>query len=122
MMNSHYLLEHAMKQQDSTSTVQDVSSVQEKLISTIKCSLGDAEALLREAASATGDRAVELREQALTTLRQSREALYDAQDQVLAQGRRAVRVTDEYVHDNPWQAAGVAGVAGLLIGLLLSRR
>jgi ElaB/YqjD/DUF883 family membrane-anchored ribosome-binding protein len=121
MIKSHNFQENAMKQQDSIAQ-DDPSSVQEKLLSTIKVSLNDAEALLREAASSTGERAVELREQALTTLRHSREALYDAQDQLLAQGRRAVRVTDEYVHDNPWQAAGVAGVAGLLIGLLLSRR
>jgi ElaB/YqjD/DUF883 family membrane-anchored ribosome-binding protein len=120
MMNSRYLLENVMKHQDSS--VQEESSMQEKLMSSIKVSLNDAEALLREAANATGDRAVELREQAMTSLRQSREALYDAQDAVLAQGRRAARVTDEYVHDNPWQAAGIAGVAGLLIGLLLTRR
>lgn len=102
--------------------VQDVHAAQEKLISSVKLSLNDAEALLREAASATGERAAELREQALSSLKQTREALYDAQDEVLAQGRRAARATDEYVHDNPWQAIGMAGVVGLLLGVLLSRR
>lgn len=109
-----------MKQKDTI--VQDVHAAQDKLISSVKLSLNDAEALLREAASATGDRAAELREQALSSLKQTREALYDAQDEILAQGRRAVRATDEYVHDNPWQAIGVAGMAGLLLGVLLSRR
>ena len=110
-----------MKQQESIA--QDgPSSVQEKLLSSIKVSLNDAETLLREAANATGERAAELREQAMTTLRHSREALYDAQDELLLQGKRAARVTDEYVHDNPGQGAGVAGLAGLVIGLLLSRR
>lgn len=102
--------------------VQDVHTAQEKLISSVKLSLNDAEALLREAASATGDRASELREQALVSLKQTREALYDAQDEVLAQGRKAARATDEYVHDKPWQAIGVAAMAGLLLGVLLSRR
>ena len=109
-----------MKQQDTI--VQDVHAAQEKLITSVKLSLNDAEALLREAANATGDRAVELREQALSALKQTREALYDAQDEVLAQGRKAVRATDEYVHDNPWQAVGIAGMAGLLLGVLLTRR
>jgi ElaB/YqjD/DUF883 family membrane-anchored ribosome-binding protein len=109
-----------MKQKDTI--IQDVHAAQDKLISSVKLSLNDAEALLREAASATGERASELREQALASLKQTREALYDAQDEVLAQGRRAVRATDEYVHDNPWQAIGVAGMAGLLLGVLLSRR
>ncbi|MDO8692658.1 MAG: DUF883 family protein [Sheuella sp.] len=109
-----------MSQKDTI--VQDVHAAQDKLISSVKLSLNDAEALLREAASATGERATQLREQALASLKQTREALYDAQDEVLAQGRRAVRATDEYVHDNPWQAIGVAGMAGLLLGVLLSRR
>ncbi|PAX94494.1 hypothetical protein CKW47_09695 [Bordetella pertussis] len=32
------------------------------------------------------------------------------------------RATDDYVHDNPWQAISIAGVTGLLLGLLISRR
>ncbi len=109
-----------MKQKETI--MQDVHVAQEKLLSSVKLSLNDAEALLREAAHATGDRADELREQALAALKQTREALYDAQDEVLAQGRKAARAADEYVHDNPWQAIGVAGMAGLLFGLLLTRR
>lgn len=104
------------------SIAEDVKAVQEKLISSVKGTLDDAEALLREAANATGDRADELRTQALKSLRQTREALYDAQDEALAQGRRVARATDHYVHDNPWQAIGVAGLVGLLVGVLLTRR
>jgi ElaB/YqjD/DUF883 family membrane-anchored ribosome-binding protein len=48
--------------------------------------------------------------------------LYDTQDELLAQGRKAVRATDNYVHDNPWQAITVAGVVGLLVGALIGRR
>jgi len=109
-----------MKQKDTI--VQDVHAAQEKLISSVKLSLNDAAALLREAASATGDPASELREQAFASSKQTREALYDAQDEVLAQGRKAARATDEYVHDKPWQAIDVAAMAGLLLGVLLSRR
>lgn len=32
------------------------------------------------------------------------------------------RVTDEYVHKQPWQAVGIAAGAGLLVGFLLGRR
>lgn len=93
----------------------------EKLIDSVKTSLNDAESLLREAASSTGDKAAELRERALTSLKRTREALYEAQDAVLERGRKAARATDDYVHDNPWQAIGIAGVTGLLLGLLISR-
>lgn len=97
-------------------------AAKEKLIDSVKSSLNDAEELLREAASSSGDKASELRERALVSLKRTREALYDAQDAVLERGRKAARATDDYVHDNPWQAISVAGVAGLLLGLLISRR
>ncbi|WZB67870.1 DUF883 family protein [Achromobacter xylosoxidans] len=93
----------------------------EKLIDSVKTSLNDAESLLREAASSTGDKAAGWRTR-LTSLKRTREALYEAQDAVLERGRKAARATDDYVHDNPWQAIGIAGVTGLLLGLLISRR
>jgi ElaB/YqjD/DUF883 family membrane-anchored ribosome-binding protein len=93
-----------------------------EFIEGVKASLDDAEKLLREAAETTGDKAAELRESAMRSLRRTREALYDTQDALLAQGRKAARVTDDYVHDNPWQAIGLAGVGGLLLGMLICRR
>ena len=94
----------------------------EKLISDVKVVLNDAEDLLKQAASSTGDRAAELRDRAMASLRRTREALYDAQDALLERGRKAARATDDYVHDNPWQAIGIAGLTGLLLGLLIARR
>lgn len=109
-----------MNHQESISA--EMKAAQDKLISNVKDSLNDAEALLREAANSAGDRADELRAQALKSLRETRVALNDAQDEILAQGRRIARETDHYVHDNPWQAVGVAGLVGLLLGVLLTRR
>jgi ElaB/YqjD/DUF883 family membrane-anchored ribosome-binding protein len=97
-------------------------AVKETLIDNVKTSLNDAEDLLREAASTTGDKAAELRERALATLKRTRETLYDVQDAVLERSRKAARATDDYVHDNPWQAIGIAGGVGLLVGLLIARR
>jgi len=106
-------------QQNSTSSAQ---TSQEKLIESVKSSLNDAETLLREAAASSGDRAAELREKAMISMRRTREALYDAQDVMMARGRKVARQADDYVHDNPWQAIGAAAVAGLILGLLVSRR
>ncbi len=100
----------------------DASNSKDKLIDSVKTSLTDAEDLLREAAASTGDRAVELRERALVSLKRTREALYDAQDALVERSRKAARVTDDYVHDNPWQSIAAAGLTGVLIGLLLGRR
>ena len=103
-------------------TATQSEAFKEKLIDTAKTSLDDAEELLREAASSTGEKAAELRERAMAALKRTRDTLYDAQDAVIAKSRRAARATDDYVHDKPWQAIGIAAGAGLLIGLLISRR
>ncbi len=100
----------------------DLQSKEEQFIDSVKDSLDDAEKLLREAASAGGDKAAELRERAMESLRRTRLSLYETQDALLKKGREAARVTDDYVHDNPWQAIGIAGLTGLLVGMLISRR
>ena len=100
----------------------ELKAQEEDFIEGVKESLDDAERLLREAAELTGDKAVQMRERALDSLRRTRLALYDTQDAMLEKGRRAARATDDYVHDNPWQAIGIAGLTGLLVGMLISRR
>ena len=106
----------------SSSTPSASARSSERVLEVLKASVDDAEALLREAAGATGDRAAELRDRAMKSLRATRETLHETQDIVLEQGRRAARLTDDYVHDNPWQAVAAAGLAGLLLGLVLSGR
>lgn len=98
------------------------SESQARWVDPIKEALDEAEDMLREAASVGGDRAEELQEKALETLRRSRVALHDVQDSLIDRGRHAAQATDDYVHERPWQAATVAGVAGLLLGLLIARR
>ncbi len=100
----------------------DAGAVQEKLLESLKAALGEAEGLLRSAANATGDQAAELRARAVDSLRATRESLYDTQESLLRQGKKAIREADDYVHDNPWQAVAAVGVVGLLLGLLISRR
>ena len=59
-------------------TKKSVQTSEEEFIASVKESLDDAEKLLREAADATGDKAAELRESAMISLRRTREALYNA--------------------------------------------
>lgn len=108
-----------MKQAKSTA---EESSAQEKLLEGIKAALDEAEGFLRDAAATSGEQANELRARAVESLRATREALHDTKVSVLREGRKVAREADEYVHDNPWQAITVAGVVGLVVGLLMSRR
>lgn len=97
-------------------------SVGDALIEDLKTSLDQAERLLREAADNTGDKAADLRARALKALEAGRSTLSETQATLIEQGRKVAHDTDEYVQTNPWRAVGMAGVAGLLLGALLSRR
>src|SRR3546814_17312144 len=103
-------------------TKKNVQASEEEFIESVKESLDDAEKLLREAADATGDKAAELRESAMRSLKRTRAALYDTQDALLERGRKAAQATDDYVHDNHWQDIGIAGMAGVLHSALICRR
>ncbi|GAB3627386.1 membrane protein [Pandoraea terrae] len=88
----------------------------------IKTVLADAEDLLKQAANTTGERASELSDRALTLLKQAKEKASDVQVVVVEKSKQAARVTDDYVHDHPWQAVGIAAGVGVVVGLLLNRR
>ena len=55
-------------------------------------------------------------------LKRARDTLADVQDTVMERGKAAARATDDYVHDNPWRALGVAIAVGVVIGLIVTRR
>ncbi|AJC22969.1 hypothetical protein RO07_01660 [Pandoraea pulmonicola] len=88
----------------------------------IKTVLADAEDLLKQAANTTGERASELSDKALTLLKQAKEKASDVQVVVVEKSKQAARATDDYVHDHPWQAVGIAAGIGVVIGLLLNRK
>lgn len=92
----------------------------EKLITDVKVVLTDAEDLLKQAAASTGDRAIELRESALASLKRAKEKLVDVQDSVLERSKQAARVTDDFVHESPWRAIGIAAAVGFLAGLVVN--
>ncbi|HEY1461110.1 MAG TPA: DUF883 family protein [Casimicrobiaceae bacterium] len=84
--------------------------------------LTEADALLKQATKESGEKASDLRAQVEAKLRNAKMKLQDMQDDALDRAKATARATDEYVHDNPWQALGVAAAVGVLIGLLISRR
>ncbi|VVE46759.1 membrane protein [Pandoraea pneumonica] len=88
----------------------------------IKTVLADAEDLLKQAANTTGERASELSDKALALLKQAKEKASDVQVVVVEKSKQAARVTDDYVHDHPWQAVGIAAGIGVVVGLLLNRK
>lgn len=50
------------------------------------------------------------------------DAAYDTAQEVHRRAREGAARVDDYAHTSPWQTAGMAAAAGLVIGFLLSRR
>jgi len=98
----------------------DVSK--EKLVADLKVVVADAEELLRATASQAGEKVSAARERIQTSLASAKVKLTEAERALVEKTKQAAKVTDEYVHDNPWQAVGIAAMAGLVLGILISRR
>ncbi len=88
----------------------------------LKTLVRDAQALFDEATSAGGAKADQLRTQGMQMLDSALERAQELQDAAIEKGRKIAHDTDEYVHEHPWRAIGIAGAVGVLVGMLIARR
>jgi ElaB/YqjD/DUF883 family membrane-anchored ribosome-binding protein len=94
----------------------------DKLVADLKLVVNDAEELLKITAGQAGDKVTAVRERLQRGLEQAKAKLGELEDRAVAQTKAAAHATDAYVHENPWKSVGIAAGAGVLFGLLLSRR
>ena len=94
----------------------------DRLVQDMRTVITDAEDLLRATANQAGEKIALARERIQDSLHQAKVKLAEAEAMVTERARQAARYTDDYVHENPWRAIGVAAGIGLLLGLLISRR
>lgn len=105
-----------------SNNVQNTTVTKEQLISDFKVVIADAEALIRATANQGGEAVVNLRAKAEESLAAAKVKLADAQDALIEKGKIAAQATDDYVHEKPWHAVGIAAGIGLVVGLLIGRR
>lgn len=103
-------------------TTTETAVTKDKLMQDLKIVIGDAEELLRATASQAGEKATAAREKIQDSLHRAKIKLAEAEDIMIDKTKQAARVTDEYVHEHPWKAVGVAAGIGLIVGLLIGRR
>ena len=95
---------------------------QEQLVSDMKSAISDAEDMLHATADQASGKLAELRARIQERLKGAKARLAEAEEVLLAKTRAAARATDDYVHESPWTAIGIAVGVGLLMGLALGRR
>ena len=75
-------------------------------------------------------RIADLKDADVVRVRTKVQRAVDATKQSLAEGADAIRqhaqnvanTADDYVHDSPWQAVGIAALVGAVVGILAPRR
>ena len=93
-----------------------------QLLTDLKAVVADSENLLEATAGAAGERAAAARARVEESLRAARQKIDEIDSEVLDRINDAAKATDEYVHEHPWGAVGIAAAAGLLVGVLIARR
>jgi ElaB/YqjD/DUF883 family membrane-anchored ribosome-binding protein len=94
----------------------------DKLVADLKVVVADAEELLRATASQAGEKVSVARERIQASLATAKGKLNEAEQAAMEKAKQAAKATDQYVHDNPWKAVGIAAGVGLVLGLLIGRR
>ena len=95
---------------------------QEKLVADLKVVVADAEEILRATANQAGEKVAELRARIQERLSQAKARLSEIEQNIVAKGKAAATATDNFVHEHPWKAVGIAALAGLAVGILIGRR
>jgi ElaB/YqjD/DUF883 family membrane-anchored ribosome-binding protein len=104
-------------------TMNDLTEAQrDRLMADLRVVVADAEELLRLGAEQTGAAASEWRARVEARIADAKAAMRDLQDSAIARAKAAGQAADNFVHENPWKAIGVAAGVGLLVGLLIGRR
>ena len=93
----------------------------DKLVTDLNRVTADVSELRQATAREAGQSIARVRAKARESLKAAGVRAAEMQEAAIAKTRAAGQAADEYVRANPWQVAAIAGAAGLLLGLLLSR-
>ncbi|MEA1065540.1 stress response protein ElaB [Erwinia sp. HR93] len=78
--------------------------------------------VLRSSGDPADEKYIELKTRAEQALHDVKKRVSNASDSYYYRTKQAVYRADDYVREKPWQGVGIGAAAGLVLGLLLSRR
>jgi len=102
--------------------VDEFNRAKSRMAGDIRSVIADGEDLLKAAAEVSGEGFAVARQKFEKKLGSAKARLADASQAAVEKTRETATAANRYVHDNPWPAIGVAAAAGMLIGILVSRR
>lgn len=94
----------------------------EHIVDNFKTVIEDAEALLKATSNQGSEVIAEIRAKAEKSLADAKAGLLETQDLVIEKSKEAAKLTDNYVHENPWKSIGTAAAIGVVIGMLITRK
>lgn len=105
----------------TTATSGDAGA-RERLTHSLQQMVDEADHLLKSAQRSGSEQFNAARDKFEVQLRHAKEELRQLEEAAVYNAKRAARATDHAVHEHPYAAMGIAAGAGLLIGMLISRR
>lgn len=101
-----------------TRSPEEIEESTERLLQDLKAVVADGEELLRAGATEWGERGAAAREKLQAALEIAR----DTQKKIQERATETAQATDRLIRQNPYQALGIAFGAGMLFGIILTRR
>ncbi len=84
--------------------------------------VADIEDLLKATTQLTGEDLVKAKAKLQERVTAAKDSIEEMGETVAHRARKTAAVTNNYVHEKPWNAVGMGIVTGVLIGYLLTRR
>lgn len=84
--------------------------------------LSDIEDMIKETTSLTGEELAIAKTKIIKRVAEAKESVEEMGEELSHRARKTAKMTDNYVHDEPWKAMGASAVVGLLLGFVLARR
>ncbi len=88
----------------------------------IKSLIADVENLVARIADLKDADVARIRSKVVRAVGTAKDSLAESAETLRRQAQRAATTADDYVHDSPWQAIGIAAVVGAVVGILATRR
>lgn len=106
----------------TSKSLEKMENLSDDVIADFKAVVDNLEEMLKETSNQGGEKLAEMRTKAEKSLRIAKVRMEEAQEALIVRTKAAAKETDDYVHENPWQAAGIAAAIGVVLGVLISRR